>query len=385
MPALLGTTHLLTLGFMGLVMQGAILQMLPVVAGTPMRRPAQVAGVAHVLTAAGVVLLAAGLALPAPAVLKAAMPILGGGILFFAFAVVMTLRRALPGNMTARAMRLAVLMLAATAALGLTLAANHAFGWWLQDRESATDLHLTWGLLGWVGILVSGVAYQVVPMFQLTPAYPAQMTRWLAPLVFLLLLGSGLTWWAPALRPVFGIALAASFAAFAATTLWLQTRRRRKLPDVTLDFWRLAMACLLSAIALWLAAQALPAVYEWDGYPLLLGILMIVGFAMSAINGMLYKIIPFLVWFHLTSRRGPGGPAAPNVREILSAAATRRQMWLHVCALAALLMAVPLPGWFVYPAGVLFGASNVWLWRNMLAAMRRYRQADASIRASKTA
>ena len=383
MPALLGTTHLLTLGFMGLAMLGAILQMLPVVAGTPMRRPALVAGVAHTLTTAGVVLLAAGLAGPLPAVLKAAMPILGGGLLFFAFAVVATLRRALPGNMTARAMRLAVLMLAATAALGLTLAANHAFGWWLRDRESATDLHLICGLLGWVGILIAGVAYQVVPMFQLTPAYPTTMTRWLAPLLFLLLLGLGLTWWAPALRPLFGVPLAATFAVFAATTLWLQTRRRRKLPDVTLHFWRLAMGCLLAAIALWLAAQVLPALREWDGYPMLLGVLMIVGFAISAINGMLYKIVPFLVWFHLTSRRGPGGPAVPNVREILSATATRRQMWVHVCALAALLMAVPLPVVFVYPAAVLFAASNLWLWVNMLAAVRRYRRADALIRGGK--
>ena len=76
--------------------------------------------------------------------------------------------------MTARAMRLAALMLAATVLLGLILLSNHAFGWWLQARETLADLHLTWGLLGWVGILIVGVAYQVVPMFQLTPAYPAK-------------------------------------------------------------------------------------------------------------------------------------------------------------------------------------------------------------------
>ena len=102
--------------------------------------------------------------------------------------------------MTARAMRLAALMLAATVLLGLALLSNHAFGWWLQARETLADLHLTWGLLGWVGILVVGVAYQVVPMFQLTPAYPARLTRWLAPLLFGLLLVLAPASHAPVLR-----------------------------------------------------------------------------------------------------------------------------------------------------------------------------------------
>ncbi len=187
-PALLGITHLLTLGYMGLVMLGASMQMLPVVAGTAMKQPARVASFIHALATGGIVLLCGGLIFTAPLALKIALPVLGGTLLLFAVLVVVTLRRALPQNMTARAMRLAVLMLAATVLLGLILLSNHAFGWWLQQREMLVNLHLTWGLLGWVGILIVGVAYQVVPMFQLTPAYPARLTRWLAELVFILLL-----------------------------------------------------------------------------------------------------------------------------------------------------------------------------------------------------
>ena len=46
-PTTLAVTHLLTLGYLGIVMIGAILQMLPVVAGTPMRHPRRVAAVIH--------------------------------------------------------------------------------------------------------------------------------------------------------------------------------------------------------------------------------------------------------------------------------------------------------------------------------------------------
>jgi hypothetical protein len=376
-PAMLAITHLLTLGYMGLIMLGAILQMLPVVAGTPVRRPALMAAIMHTLATAGVILLCCGLMFNMPLALQIALPTLGGVLLLFAGIVVVTLSRALPQNMTARAMRLAALMLAAAVLLGLILLSNHAFGWWLQARETLADLHLSWGLLGWVGILVVGVAYQVVPMFQLTPAYPAPLTRWLAPVLFGLLLLLALASHAPVLRLVLQILLAAGFAVFALTTLRLQAQRRRKLPDVSLDFWRGGMLSLLAAIALWLAAQIVPAIGDRQSYAMLLGMLMIVGFAMSLINGMLYKIVPFLVWFHLQSRRGATGPKVPNVREILPESRSRRQMWLHFAALCALLAAVFFPAALTYPAALLFGASNLWLWLNIVAARRTYLRVNA--------
>jgi hypothetical protein len=238
-------------------------------------------------------------------------------------------------------------------------------------------------LLGWAGILAIGVAYQVVPMFQLTPSYPAVLTRWLAPLLFALLLGLAPAILQPPLQIVAGILLAAGFAAFALSTLWLQSQRRRKLPDVTLSFWRGGMICLLLAIALWLAAQLFPRIIASQAYPLLLGILMIVGFAMSVINGMLYKIVPFLVWFHLQSRRRPGGATVPNVRQILPESRSRRQMWLHFTALASLLAAALQPGPHAYLAAVLFGASNLWLWLNLATAFRIYRNVSALIEENK--
>lgn len=376
-PSILGITHLLTLGYMGLIMLGAVLQILPVVAGTPMRRPELVAVIIHTLGTGGIILLSFGLIFTVPLALQIALPTLGISLLLFAGLVVITLRRSLPQNMTARSMRLAALMLAATVLLGLVLLSNHAFGWWLPEREMLANLHLTWGLLGWVGILVSGVAYQVVPMFQLTSSYPAKLTRWLAAVLFILLLLLAPTIYFPALQMILKISLAAGFAVFALTTLWLQAKRKRKLSDVSLDFWRGGMISLLSAIALWFAAQVFPAIGNMQSYGILLGMLTIVGFSMSVINGMLYKIVPFLVWFHLQSRRGPNGPTVPNVRVIMPESRTRRQMWLHFAALGTLLAAILFPATFTYPAALLFGASNLWLWLNIVAASRIYRRVNA--------
>ncbi len=383
-PALLGAAHMLTLGFLGLVMMGAVMQMLPVVAGTPVRHPLWAAGIIHTLGVAGIVLLVAGLTLTSPMMLRFSLPLLGTALLAFAALAIFTLSQAQANNMTARAMRLAALMLAATAILGLLLLSNHAYSWWLQVREPITNLHLSWGLLGWAGILVIGVSFQVVPMFQLTPAYPARMTRWLPLILFLLLLALSLGVAFPALQLPLGIALSGGLAWFAVTTLRLQGQRRRKLPDVTLSFWRGGMLCLLFAIVLWLIGQIYPAVGNGKN-ELLLGLLMIVGFAMSLVNGMLYKIVPFLVWFHLQSRRKPGEPVAPNVKQILPEKRARRQMWLHFTALASLLVAVLQPALFIYPAALLFGASSLWLWLNMLSAWRTFRRVNALIEQSRQA
>ena len=378
-PAMLGITHMLTLGYMGMIMQGAILQMLPVVAGAPMRRPKRVAAVIYTFGLAGTILLCFGLIFSVPLFLRIALPTLGTALLLFAALVVNTLRRALPQNMTAHATRLAALMLAVTVMLGLILLSNHAFSWWLQQREMLVNLHLTWGLLGWVGILVAGVAYQVVPMFQLTLNYPGPLTRWLAIVLFTLLLLLAPASPFPALQMTLKILLAAGFAVFALTTLRLQTKRKRKLSDVSLDYWRGGMLSLLSAIALWFASQIVPAIGNLQSYGILLGILMIVGFAMSVINGMLYKIVPFLVWFHLQSRRGANGSTVPNVRMIMPESRTRRQMWVHFAALCALLASASFPSIFTYPAALLFGVSNLWLWLNIVAASRTYRRVNALI------
>jgi len=371
-PALLGTTHLLTLGYMGLIMLGAILQMLPVVAGVPMQRPKLIASIVHISVTGGILLLCSGLIFSVPVALEISMVALGAALLLFVVLVIITLRRAMPQNVTVRAIRMAALMLAATVLLGLTLLSNYVFGWWLKDREMLVNLHLTWGLLGWVGLLVVGVAYQVVPMFQLTPHYPAKLTSWLAGLLFTCFLGLATTSHSPAFRWVLEAILAVGFATFALTTLWLQSKRRRKLPDVTLNFWRVGMISLLLAIALWFMAQIVPAIKNSDAYELLLGILMIVGFAMSIINCMLYKIVPFLVWFHLQSRRGGNGPKVPNVREILPESRARLQMWLHFSSLCMLLASITLTTTFTYPAALLFGVSNLLLWLNIISPSRLY-------------
>ncbi len=372
LPPALALTHLMTLGFLGFAMLGALFQMLPVVAGAPVARPQEVSLGVLALLVPGVLALAGGFLLGAGQLMQAATFLLGGGFVLFISAAAYSLTRA-TSNPTSRGMRLALLALTIAATLGVMLASNHGWGWWIVNRVQFTTFHLAWGLLGWVGLLVVSVSYQVVPMFQLTPAYPKPLTGWLTSGLFGLLLGWTLALLAgAAIHVVLGGFLALGFALYAVATLRLQRLRRRKVSDVTLLFWRYGMVSLPLALALWMAGQIVPELDVWPGYPFLLGTLFIGGFAVSVVNGMLYKIVPFLIWFHLQSQL-TGIAKVPNMKEILPEKPMRRQMWLHFCAMPVLALSSLQP-WLIWPAAAVFAASMLLLEANLLFAFRIYRR-----------
>lgn len=370
-PQALALTHALTLGFLAMVMLGALLQMLPVVAGSPLPAPRWVAWVSHVALVLGTVALMAGFLTAEPAAYGIGVVLLGVSFAVFLVAATISLARAVPG-FTVNGIRFAVISLAVTLLLGLALALLRA-GWWAPAAvESAIAAHVSFGLIGWVLLLVIGVAYQVVPMFQLTPPYPPWLSRWLAGALFALLLLHAAALLLPqAATHLVDAGLAAGVLLFAVATLRLQSRRRRKLPDVTLDTWRLGMGSLIASVAVWIVAQAWPAWADSNAYPLLLGILFIACFAVSVVNGMLYKIVPFLAWFHLQSQLQAKAGTIPTMKDMIAERWMRGQFRLHFIA-CALLVVVPFWPQLGIVAGSVLAVSAVVLWVNLLSAIRRF-------------
>lgn len=373
----LALSHLLVLGVLTMAMCGALLQMLPVLVGVPVARPRRVAGLCHGLLVLGTLSLAAGFLGAAPEGFRVAVVLLGLGLGGFLAVLGLSLARAPRVQDSVRGMRWALLGLAVTVGLGLSLGLGHSGLGLPLRRWPLTDLHLAWGLLGWIVTLVAAVAWQVVPMFQMTPPYPPRLRRWLVAGLFALLGWHSLAvlrgW---PLAPLPALGLAAALATLALTTLRLLARRRRKLGDASLDFWRLGMAALGLAAALgagaWLAPPALAA-----RLALAASLLFLLGFALSVVNGMLYKIVPFLVWLHLQQRLATRIEVRhrivpPNMKSILPEPRSRRQFTLHLAALAVLLAAVLLPA-LLRPAAVLWLADFALLGLNLLSAARRYR------------
>ena len=375
---MLGFTHAMTLGFLGMIMCGALFQMLPVVAGAPVRNERLVALIVHALLTSGTALLVGGFVFANTLAFKFAIPFLAVGFLVMIVAIARSLLAAPRSHDTVRGMRIAVIGLTITVALGVYLGAAYAWGIPLA-RGVLTNLHLSWGLLGWVATLVVVVAYQVVPMFQMTPEYPVRLRRFLAMAIFIALCALTLV---EILAPDLSLSLllkatvAICLTVFSVWTLILQTRRRRKLPDVTLDFWRLGTVSLILAILWWVAGQFGGSWVHSNRYELVLALLFIGGFALSVVNGMLYKIVPFLVWLHLQNRLladvSMVGAAVPNMKQILPDRRCRYQLKAQVLAIVLLFFTIVWDGILARPAAVLFVVSYSLLAANLVFAWRIY-------------
>ncbi|TAN84194.1 MAG: hypothetical protein EPN14_02320 [Gallionella sp.] len=374
-PASLAATHCITLGFMAMVMLGATQQLLPVVIGSPVPAPRLVAWSTLLPLTAGALLLSGGFMLGEPALLNLSWPLLGLAFLVFIGAGMLSLARASARNATKTAILLSILSLAVAVALGMLLARGYATGLPLPYTRLATA-HIGLALGGWVMLLIAGAAYQVVPMFQLTPDYPKWLTANLAPAIFAvlllglasLLLEPAPRWMASATENLFWLLA----ACFAVVTLRLQNRRRRRVPDATLSFFRLGMLSLLLAALFSLASRLSPTANDYFGT--LSVLIFLLGFAMSLTQGMLYKIIAFLVWFHLF-RGGINAVKAgvPNMKEIIPEPWMWRHLWLHIGTLLAVLLA---PLWGVAAWLVMLGLllQGVLLGCAVLAGISVYRR-----------
>ena len=376
-PAALAATHLLTVGFLGMTMVGALLQMLPVLVGAPVPAVRPVAVAVHLLLGIGAAGLAAGLLGAGAAALAAgaAAAVLGFGVA--ALALLAALWRARRRGVALRGFPLPVLALVVTLVLGavLTLALLGELA--LPRLLDWVGVHAAWGLFGWVGLLVLTVGAQVVPLFHVTAAYPRWVTRWFEPMLFLTLCGLTLV---PLLSSGMSIerllngVLAIGFGGFATLTLWLQARGARARIDATLLHWWLAMAALLGAVLVWLL----------QGSSELIGLLLLVGVGVGLPSGMLLKIVPFLCWFHLQSRQialGRLGVRIPHMHRLLPERLARIQFALHAAALALLLAGLQEP-LLARVGGALLALAALWLQVLLTGAASRYRAAARMLTAA---
>ncbi|MBI3992302.1 MAG: hypothetical protein HY342_03440 [Candidatus Lambdaproteobacteria bacterium] len=320
-PHTVALTHLLTLGFISMVMCGALYQIVPVLVGSAVPR-LRLAAVVHGGLCVGVPALAGGLLSGWQWLLPVALAALGIAWAVFLGQLTLALARAPSVTVTVASIAVAASSLLLAVSLGLLFAWELVYGWLPPDRATLTAVHLYLALGGWVGTLITGVGYALIPMFYLSTPFPRGIA-WLvlACQGLMLLTGPLLAWVAPSrwwhLLPLGLAALAVTV--FTGMVWRMLHARRRRISDATLRFWQVGMLALPLALAA-LAVHVLGQLPRWS---LVFGTLYLLGFAGAAINGMLYKIVPFLVWLHRFSRHA-GSAEMPLLKDII---APRHMQW----------------------------------------------------------
>jgi hypothetical protein len=366
-PAL-AAVHLVTLGFLTMTMAGSLLQMLPAVAGLALRGTSRLAAWSCPLLAAGAALLAAAF-LSGQARLFA----LGGGVLLAAFVALLAclLPTLWQRTRAAAVVHIAGGMRAAVAALLACVAAGLLLAGWLAGGPAVpvlplVDTHAALGLAGWVVPLVMAVSFQVIPMFQATDPFPPFAARLLVPLLLLALAGWIAGRWLDApWRTVPALAGAAAVTVYAGLAAALLLRRQRTRTAAGTRYWLLSLAALAGAGWLFAWPGAAPAT--------LVGVCFLAGCAMSVVNGMLYRIVPFLVWHHLRARLPPD-VAAPKFAELIAPGRLRTQCRWHAAAVAVLLAACVVPP-LASVAGLLLALACLRLGLDLAAPVLRHRRA----------
>jgi len=377
-PSTIALAHVGTIGVLLIGMMGALYQMIPVVAGTP---------VPAIRLAYGVqIMLLIGLAgfvwrmFGGPAVaMTFASYSLGAALLGFLLPVGRSLINPATRNETTYGMRIAVLALAAIVIMGLIMSRGYAGSGFPQSRFPWTQTHLSLALLGWVGGLIMSVGWQVVPMFYLAqPASTSSKRISLAALVAGLVLPFAAFM---AVDSRDGLLSATQWAAVAsvpaALTIWVAqplltlhgiAQRKRRRSDASLLFWRTGLVTALLLVPLAVAAL----LADDSRWLILFGWLAIWGWAGMIMHGMLTRIVPFLVWFH---RIAPliGKTHVPSIRGLLSQRRIGVGFACHLASLALGTVAIVtqtdlltrLTGAMLVATGISLGSSLIHvLWRS---------------------
>jgi len=360
-------THTLTLGVMASFMLGALFQMLPVIAGIVISAPTQKSWWVQIPFVLGTITLLFAFNLPQYYHLYwLASLLLGASLLSIVAIMLKNLLDIAHHTPSSKGMMLALVSFAVLIFLALYLTfslSGLAEGDYYSEVKEA---HYSFGLFGWIALLIISISFQVIEMFYVTPPYPKTVTKYLT-LSILLLLATKALLLHPASNAahLVDILLALFFIGFAALTLYRLTQRKRPLADATIWFWRLGMASLIASMLFWILSLLTP-----QSEIKALSYIAFTSFTLSVVFAMFYKIVPFLTWFHLNAQ---GYFTAPMMHEVIHPKTAKKHFWIHLTAIAALVLSLMVKK-LILVAGVLTILSFGWVTWQIIHAHLLYKK-----------
>lgn len=350
-PETLILVHMVTIGWLSLLMCGALFQFVPVLIAQPLRGgrlvlPALIcllSGLAFLL--AGFLQLAGTIDTDLPLLAVAGM-LLPAGFLLVVGVLVGTLLRAnltLPARFVAAGLACVLVTVTLGALFALLLSGFLPALAGLDFRTHALPVHIAVGLGGWLTFTAIGVSYRLLPMFMLSPDGERASSRvvWWSGIAALVLIALA----SPIVAMVEGTGLMATpdTATGLAATLGLVSLvlygvdlaffyRHRKRRVIELNS-RAAQGAFLALILSALLLLALLATGTLGQHVGALLYLVAFGWLSGLVLSQLYKIVPFLTWLECY---GPvmGKKPTPRVQDLV--VERRDRVWFALYFLGVL-------------------------------------------------
>lgn len=360
-PETLFLVHLVAIGWLSLLLCGALLQFVPVLIAHPLH--------SNTLPLPALAFLMTGLAGLLGGFLQLANAS-GAGLPLFPFATVAlaagfglilynlgrTLASVRPLPLAARFVGVALLSLVATVALGttfaLSLGATISNPLALKITAAALPLHVAAGIGGWLTFAAMGVSYRLLAMFMLAPELEGtrpHMVLWLGAgaLAVTILGGLGLLLANESVLPALllgGVLSLAALGLYGADILFLYRARKRRIIELNSEMTAYALASLAAAAVLALTFAGL---HRFSGQIGALIFLILFGWLTGLGLAKLYKIVAFLTWLECY---GPvlGKTATPRVQDLVAEGRARKWFFLYYAATWAATAALLASSIFVF-------------------------------------
>lgn len=339
----IAVTHLFTLGWITAVVMGAMYQLVPVALETKLHneRLLRWQFFAHVVGTVGMVCMFWIWNMKQVGHFGS---IMGLSIGMFVYNLARTLVRIPKWNAVAFAIASALFWLAITMLAGLYLAASKCWSFSPFAAITAMHAHAHLGVLGVFVIMIAGVSYKLVPMFAVSEIQN-QRRAWssiavlnaaLAGLFVTMLLSN--PW-----KLAFAFLAVVGLAIYGWELLAILRARKRQHLDWALRYF-------LTGIGLIIPLSLLGLGLAWPGVALtefvgqlenVYGFIALLGVVTFAMLGMMYKIVPFLVWQSRYSH-DVGRRKVPMLADLYSVRLQASGYWIYLAGLAAASVATAL-------------------------------------------
>ena len=351
-PHLIAITHLFVLGFICSIVMGAMYQLVPVTLETQLfsERLVKWQFAAHVIGFVGMVFAFWTFNM---ALVGAFGSLLTLGVGLFVFNLARTLAKVKGWNPIKFGIASALFWLASTVSAGLFLTASKCWSFSSFQPLAAMHAHAHLGVVGVFVMMIVTVSYKLVPMFTLSELQNERRAWWSIALLDLGLAGAfAAILVQSSLKPVAALVIIAGLLLYGTEIKAILRARNRRALDWGIRYFLTALALLvpLSILALALSWSRLPVTAFTMQLENIYGLLALAGLVGLAILGMLYKIVPFLVWFHSYSRQ-IGRVKVPALAEMYSVPLQIAGYWSFLTGLGVLCVATALS----HEAGIRWG------------------------------
>ena len=358
-------SHLYLLGFVMMIIFGAMYQLLPVVLEAPIFSK-DFAYVQFYMYVIGFSMMVSGFTFSAfHLLIPYGAVITYFSMLIFCFNIFLTFHRLEKITLVSQFLLIGTIFLFISVSLGLLIGLNMEYGFLVIDIDAWVKAHMIGTLGGFLMMIVMGVSMVLIPMFSLSHGFSE---RWITMALYLQSLGVSLLMvsliasFPLVIQSCAVILILSGVMSFVVQMVVIFRQRVRKQNDYWVKNVLFALICLV-------ASTLCCVLYFFVGKTflgMLAGILFFFGFLLSFIVGHMYKILPFLIWYEKFSPL-VGKQKVPLLHQMIHTKTADIQTSVLIIAVILLCSAVALGVEKLFSAGsVLLLGSLVFVSFNVL-------------------